>query len=282
MKKTVNLSRYIKKTKDGRTTRFWSPENQPEMIVKVVEGQGLRATWADEFQGLYVDAEMQSQEAQTELDQAVRVKSSETPKEQKPISDILGKPETRSAAPKKHDCTENLQDAGVKGKLVCGICGKQFDKPFTAPADTMRTDEKEHDERNKLQAEMKAKMEAARTAPKAENDAQAEKPTDDTPAAESQNVAQPGPQIRPSLQQIINKFPARLKITEGYKTLIELAADFPDQLLEILREKPVESLADLGAVLKAISVKVDQMESGGSETPKAEPPKKGELQTGAF
>lgn len=55
----VNLRGYIKKTKDGKTTRFWHPDNQPTMIAKVAEGQGLRTLWPDEFQGLYQDSEIQ-------------------------------------------------------------------------------------------------------------------------------------------------------------------------------------------------------------------------------
>jgi len=71
MRKEVNLARYIKKTRDGKITRFWQPENQPEMISKVAESQLLRTLWPDEFQGLYVDAEMASREAQDELTVAV-------------------------------------------------------------------------------------------------------------------------------------------------------------------------------------------------------------------
>ncbi len=54
----VNLSNYIKKTKDGRPTSFWREENQPTQIAKVAESQGLRMCWPDEFQGLYSDAEI--------------------------------------------------------------------------------------------------------------------------------------------------------------------------------------------------------------------------------
>lgn len=71
MRKEVNLARYIKKTKDGATTRFWQPINQPEMIAKVAESQLLRSLWPDEFQGLHVDAEVASRDAQDELNQAV-------------------------------------------------------------------------------------------------------------------------------------------------------------------------------------------------------------------
>jgi phage recombination protein Bet len=71
MRKEVNLKRYIKKTKEGVVTRFWSPDNQPEQIAKVAESQMLRAAWPDEFQGLYVDSEIQSRNAQEDLDAAV-------------------------------------------------------------------------------------------------------------------------------------------------------------------------------------------------------------------
>jgi len=71
MRKEVNLKRYIKKTKEGVVTRFWSTDNQPEQIAKVAESQMLRAAWPDEFQGLYVDSEIQSRNAQEDLDAAV-------------------------------------------------------------------------------------------------------------------------------------------------------------------------------------------------------------------
>jgi phage recombination protein Bet len=61
IKKVVNLKTYIKTTKEGKPTRFWAPDKQPEMIAKVAESQGLRATWPDEFQGLYTDAEIQAE-----------------------------------------------------------------------------------------------------------------------------------------------------------------------------------------------------------------------------
>jgi len=47
----VNLAGYIKTTKEGKITRFWQPENQPTMIMKVAESQGLRTLWPDEFGG---------------------------------------------------------------------------------------------------------------------------------------------------------------------------------------------------------------------------------------
>jgi phage recombination protein Bet len=53
----VNLSGYIKKTKDGSITKFWSPENQPTMISKVAEAQGLRTAWPKRVGKLYVAGE---------------------------------------------------------------------------------------------------------------------------------------------------------------------------------------------------------------------------------
>ena len=38
--KEVNLKGYVKTTREGKITRFWQVENQPTMIMKVVESQG--------------------------------------------------------------------------------------------------------------------------------------------------------------------------------------------------------------------------------------------------
>jgi len=54
----VNLRGYVKKTKEGNLTRFWSLENQPSQIAKVAESQGLRKLWPDEFQGMYSEEEI--------------------------------------------------------------------------------------------------------------------------------------------------------------------------------------------------------------------------------
>lgn len=54
----VNLKGYLKKTSEGKITKFWQEENQPTMIAKVVESQGLRMLWPDEFQQLYEEAEV--------------------------------------------------------------------------------------------------------------------------------------------------------------------------------------------------------------------------------
>ncbi len=53
----VNLRTYMKKTKEGKPTRFWS-ENPEGMIAKVAESQGLRTLWPDEFQGMFVEEEL--------------------------------------------------------------------------------------------------------------------------------------------------------------------------------------------------------------------------------
>jgi phage recombination protein Bet len=56
----VNLKGYIKKTKEGNATRFWSADNQPTMIAKVAEAQGLRTVWPEKVQGLYIQEEIGS------------------------------------------------------------------------------------------------------------------------------------------------------------------------------------------------------------------------------
>ena len=53
----VNLAGYIKKTREGKITRFWQEENQPTMIAKVAEAQGLRTLWPDEFQAIFTAEE---------------------------------------------------------------------------------------------------------------------------------------------------------------------------------------------------------------------------------
>ncbi|MDI6855112.1 MAG: recombinase RecT [Deltaproteobacteria bacterium] len=59
----VNLEGYIKRTKTGEITKFWRPENQPTMIAKVAESQGLRTLWPDEFRGTIT-----AEEASLQLD----------------------------------------------------------------------------------------------------------------------------------------------------------------------------------------------------------------------
>ena len=55
---TVGLKRYLKTTREGKLTRFWQEDNQSEMICKVVESQGLRRVWPDEFAKLYIEEEI--------------------------------------------------------------------------------------------------------------------------------------------------------------------------------------------------------------------------------
>jgi phage recombination protein Bet len=55
----VNLKGYVKKTNEGKETKFWNKENQPSMIAKVAEAQGLRTLWPDQFQGIYTEDEIQ-------------------------------------------------------------------------------------------------------------------------------------------------------------------------------------------------------------------------------
>lgn len=62
----VNLAGYLryKKTYKGNEitgqelTRFWEPENQPTMIAKIAEAQGLRTLWPDSFEKLLAEEEV--------------------------------------------------------------------------------------------------------------------------------------------------------------------------------------------------------------------------------
>ena len=56
----VNLKGYVKKTREGKVTKFWSEDNQPSQIAKVAESQGLRTLWPDEFQGIYEETEIKA------------------------------------------------------------------------------------------------------------------------------------------------------------------------------------------------------------------------------
>lgn len=67
---TVSLKPYVKKTNTGQVTRFWSEDNQPLMIAKVAESQGLRRLWPDEFQSLFVEDEIIETTGKTEAEPA--------------------------------------------------------------------------------------------------------------------------------------------------------------------------------------------------------------------
>jgi len=87
---TIALKPYIKTTKEGRPTQFWQLEKQAYMICKVVESQGLRRLWPDEFQGLFVEGDYQP------ID----------------ISDVSEKPRIRT--PKPLPTEEKTDDADTK------------------------------------------------------------------------------------------------------------------------------------------------------------------------
>ena len=54
----VNLSGYLKKTSEGKITKFWQPENQPTMISKVAEMQNLRRIWPAALGKMYLNEEV--------------------------------------------------------------------------------------------------------------------------------------------------------------------------------------------------------------------------------
>jgi hypothetical protein len=54
----VNLAGYIKKTAEGKITKFWQPDNQPTMIAKVAEMQLLRRIWPAAAGKMYLAEEV--------------------------------------------------------------------------------------------------------------------------------------------------------------------------------------------------------------------------------
>ena len=54
----VNLNGYLKKTSEGKITKFWQEDNQPTMIAKVAESQGLSAVWPRDLGKLYTSEEI--------------------------------------------------------------------------------------------------------------------------------------------------------------------------------------------------------------------------------
>lgn len=54
----VNLRGYVKKTNTGSITKFWQADNQPTMIAKVAEAQGLRTLWPRICGKLFVPGEI--------------------------------------------------------------------------------------------------------------------------------------------------------------------------------------------------------------------------------
>ena len=59
--KNVKLRTYIKKTRDGKVTRFWSEENQADQIEKVAIAQAHRRACPRQLQGMYLAEEVASE-----------------------------------------------------------------------------------------------------------------------------------------------------------------------------------------------------------------------------
>jgi phage recombination protein Bet len=103
---TVNLDRYIKKTREGKTTQFWSEEKQPDMITKVAECQLLRQVWGEESTGMYAPEEMPSLDSVHMPDIPEEDKKSDrlkTQTEQKPPEKEQKEPENEQKEPEKQE-----------------------------------------------------------------------------------------------------------------------------------------------------------------------------------
>lgn len=86
----VNLSGYLKRTKEGWLTAFWSEEKQATQIAKVAESQGLRTVWPDEFQQLYTKEEMPPP--------SEAINMAMVPQRKQLASEVIEKHENRAAA----------------------------------------------------------------------------------------------------------------------------------------------------------------------------------------
>lgn len=118
----INLEPYVKKTRDGRITRFWAKERQPDMIAKVAECQLLRKLWGEESTGMYAPEEMPSLE-----DVAHEPVQSDIKKR------VLGKvePEKFETVDTKPEKTETAETAEKV---------KTYEPPITETAETVHHD----------------------------------------------------------------------------------------------------------------------------------------------
>ena len=91
---SISLNPFIKKTSQGNVTRFWSEENQPYMITKVVESQGLRRLWPDEFEGIFTEEEEFQPRDVTQQEEPLKIPQAiaETPPPQ-PETESSGEPQ---------------------------------------------------------------------------------------------------------------------------------------------------------------------------------------------
>ena len=113
----VNLRGYVKKTKEGNATRFWSLDNQPSQIQKVAESQGLRKLWPDEFQGMYSEEEI-------------------TPDDRKQAVDVT---DVHEVAPDLSGAVAEF-DRATADRAMMGRYIEQAAKHFKKPADEVKAE----------------------------------------------------------------------------------------------------------------------------------------------
>lgn len=109
----VNLEAHVKKTSDGRTTRFWSQENQASQIMKVAESQGLRTLWPDEFAKLYTQEEIVTGEEVISHEEKLHAIDAETVKSEPAPQEKAGGP-APEAQSVKETFEKAVKDTGVK------------------------------------------------------------------------------------------------------------------------------------------------------------------------
>jgi len=85
---SVNFSEYVGKTKEGETTRQWS-RMPATMIVKVAEGQALRAAFPREYQGLYEESEITAAAETTQVQAEIVTTTPTTVQDQLPADPTI-------------------------------------------------------------------------------------------------------------------------------------------------------------------------------------------------
>ena len=98
----VPTKEYIKKTKEGRATRFWT-ESKETMIKKVAESQGLRGAFQGIFSGTYTEGEaalMEAHSEEVETDGVLDLEKKIEQRGEKP------KQEPQEEKPKQHNVEE--------------------------------------------------------------------------------------------------------------------------------------------------------------------------------
>lgn len=84
---TVPLRTYIKRTKEGAITKFWQKDNQPMMIEKIAEVQGLRTIWSKDLANLLIKEELVEPVTRADIPQTSVASESSAPPQEEQTTD---------------------------------------------------------------------------------------------------------------------------------------------------------------------------------------------------